>query len=115
MNLNLDNLLEQKSYIEKLSEYIHVSPEEYNTIPALSYISYIDRDGSIKQGGFFIRYYTGQRPDEKRFLLKIGKTYKTLYPIFYHIFYKPQELFNKTGKTNHKKKQVQVLISKLAK
>jgi len=115
MNLDLDDLLENKTYLEKLADYIHIGKDEYNTIPIYSYIMYIDRDGSVKAGGFLIRYYPGQKPDEKRFLLKINNAYTTLYPIFYHIFYKPNSAFRKKSGTKNKNTKIKTFLKHIDK
>ena len=117
MNLDLDELLEDEKYLEKLSKYIHVKPDEYDIIPKFSFIMYIDRDGSVKPGGFLIRYYPGQRPDEKRFLLKINGSFQSLYPFFYHIFYKPTSEFDKSTKKDIKDikvKKIKTFLNKIS-
>lgn len=113
MNLNLDDLLELDEYQLKLSEYIHVSPNDYRSIPYFAHISYIDRDGSIKPGGFFLKCSYGQRADETRFTLKLNGRFQTLYPVFYHIFYKPQDTFNVRTESKKKSKKIKVFLNKL--
>ena len=113
MNLNLDELLELDDYQSKLREYIHINPDEYRLIPYFAHILYIDRDGSVRPGGFFLKCSYGQRADESRFILKLNGRFHTLYPVFYHIFYKPQDTFNKRTESTKDKKKIKVLFNKL--
>ena len=114
MNLNIDNLLTQEKYYTALKDYTYVNIDEYHTIPTYSFIMYIDRDGSIKPGGFFIRYYDAKRPDEKRILLKFNKAFNNILPIFYHIFYKDSDNFNKDNR-KPKKHKINLLFKKIIK
>ncbi len=96
--------MEDEHYVNELKDYLYASPEDYRAIPFNSMIRYIDRDGTIKRGGFFQRFYDGELPDDKRFLVKPAyRYYATIYPVFYHIFYKTPDTFSRNGPRKNKK------------
>jgi hypothetical protein len=98
MNFDLDKIMENEEYVKELKDYLYCSPEDYRAIPFNSMIRYIDRDGKLKRGGFFQRFYDGELPDDKRILMKPARFYyATLYPVFYHVFYKTPDTFNRSG------------------
>ena len=104
MNLDIDKVMENDYYVSELKDYLYVLPEDYRAIPYNSMVRYIDRDGKLKRGGFFQRFYDGELPDDKRFLMKPApRYYATLYPVFYHVFYKKPDTFNRSVPKKSKK------------
>lgn len=112
MNLNLDDLLEKEYYTEELKDYLYAPQEDYRAIPFNSMIRYIDRDGTLKRGGFFQRFYDSELPDERRFLMKLPpKYYSTIYPAFYHVFYKTPDTFNRSRSKKKAKSFRKILVN----
>lgn len=90
MNHNLDKLLENEAYAEKLKDAIYVEPDDYRSIPNGSIVWYFNRLGELKWAGRFCRFYDSEVLDEKKFLMNLfRRRHMYFVPIFYHVFYKP--------------------------
>ncbi len=89
----MDTFLQQayNTHKDQLDKFIYIHNDNINDLKNGSIIKYIDLNGNLKYGGILIKILDNELNTTRKFLLKSGETYYTLYHHKLYFFYKPKQ------------------------
>ena len=87
----MDSFLKESynKYKKDLDGFIYITNENLNIIENGGIIKYIDLNGNLKYGGVLIKILDNDLNTTRKFLLKTGSSFYTLYHHKLYFFFKP--------------------------